>query len=244
MPTVPDGGSGYLFVPVYVHNSYYEESDLFINVFDSVIKEKVDENYQDDFFDFIIDDGSHEIRDQIQTFCNFYPKLKENGVYVIEDIEIHYIEEFKKIFKDVPSFTLKKDGSDQGIAYLHKTKEFDYEDFYKKNYDPELLFSDPSGCTGGGDPEASLEIHAAYCTVEANPEAAINEFYIDIEPGVSFFEERPFRFGIFTGHHMEDFKAADPYIEQRIADEIHRIHSFYCDMRSTQAFFKHLSGAI
>ena len=36
-------------------------------------------------FDIIIDDGSHNIKDQIITFNIFFQKLKKTGLYVIED---------------------------------------------------------------------------------------------------------------------------------------------------------------
>ena len=36
-------------------------------------------------FDIIVDDGSHNIRDQIITFNGFFKKLKNDGIYVIED---------------------------------------------------------------------------------------------------------------------------------------------------------------
>jgi len=37
-------------------------------------------------FDYIIDDGSHAVEDQIAAFKLLFPKLKQNGVYFIEDI--------------------------------------------------------------------------------------------------------------------------------------------------------------
>ncbi|CAH6418235.1 Methyltransferase [uncultured virus] len=37
-------------------------------------------------FDIIIDDGSHIDMDQINTLRNFYPHVKDGGIYVIEDI--------------------------------------------------------------------------------------------------------------------------------------------------------------
>lgn len=37
-------------------------------------------------FDIIIDDGSHIDTDQIKTLSHLYPYLKENGIYIIEDI--------------------------------------------------------------------------------------------------------------------------------------------------------------
>ncbi|RJF82131.1 class I SAM-dependent methyltransferase [Azospirillum cavernae] len=37
-------------------------------------------------FDLIIDDGSHWYKDQINTFLNFFPLLKNGGLYVVEDM--------------------------------------------------------------------------------------------------------------------------------------------------------------
>ena len=42
-------------------------------------------HYIKDDFDIIIDDGSHNKRDQILTLNYFLPKLKKKGIYVIED---------------------------------------------------------------------------------------------------------------------------------------------------------------
>ena len=42
-------------------------------------------NYINQKFDIIIDDGSHNIRDQIITFNIFFKSLKRSGIYVIED---------------------------------------------------------------------------------------------------------------------------------------------------------------
>lgn len=38
-------------------------------------------------FDIIIDDGSHQIDDQLNTFNILFPQLKKGGIYVIEDIQ-------------------------------------------------------------------------------------------------------------------------------------------------------------
>ena len=37
-------------------------------------------------FDIIIDDGCHSYQSQFETLKNFYPYLKEDGIYIIEDI--------------------------------------------------------------------------------------------------------------------------------------------------------------
>jgi spermidine synthase len=40
-----------------------------------------------DLVDFIIDDGCHSAKAQLQTFNNYYPLLKDDGVYFIEDVK-------------------------------------------------------------------------------------------------------------------------------------------------------------
>lgn len=40
----------------------------------------------DKTFDIIIDDGSHWDEHQLKTLINFYPSLKDGGIYVIEDV--------------------------------------------------------------------------------------------------------------------------------------------------------------
>ena len=38
-------------------------------------------------FDVIIDDGSHILKDQVEAFKLYFPKLRKGGIYVIEDIQ-------------------------------------------------------------------------------------------------------------------------------------------------------------
>lgn len=45
-------------------------------------------------FDIIIDDGSHLNEHIIFTFEVLFPKLKDNGIYVIEDVQTSYWTEF------------------------------------------------------------------------------------------------------------------------------------------------------
>ena len=48
-------------------------------------------------FDIIIDDGSHDINDQVNSFMLLYNKLNINGVYIIEDILENNIELFQNL---------------------------------------------------------------------------------------------------------------------------------------------------
>lgn len=38
-------------------------------------------------FDIVIDDGSHRVNDQIDTFDQYWPHVAPGGIYIIEDIE-------------------------------------------------------------------------------------------------------------------------------------------------------------
>jgi hypothetical protein len=41
-------------------------------------------------FDIVIDDGSHLNEHQISTFKTLFPRLKDDGVYVVEDVQTSY----------------------------------------------------------------------------------------------------------------------------------------------------------
>lgn len=60
--------------------------------------------------DIIIDDGSHKLNHQIQTFNILFPKLNTNGVYVIEDVQDieNSITKFKSLNKNVHIYDFRK----------------------------------------------------------------------------------------------------------------------------------------
>ena len=45
-------------------------------------------------FDIIVDDGGHTMQQQIGTFIELFPYLKDGGVYVIEDLHTSYWEAY------------------------------------------------------------------------------------------------------------------------------------------------------
>lgn len=68
---------------------FSDEPRIFTHLCDSTDPEKVAETMKglgNVKFDVIIDDGSHLDTSQLATLKNFYPYLKENGIYIIEDI--------------------------------------------------------------------------------------------------------------------------------------------------------------
>jgi hypothetical protein len=121
-----------MWIPVHFSNKLYEDERIKVDVFDSLDKKSVDAHSKNNFYNFIIDDGSHLLQDQIQTFCNFYPKLKTNGTYFIEDIENKTLHVFNELFKDYPVklFTQKR----ESMAIIKKTKKFDFKTFCNDYY--------------------------------------------------------------------------------------------------------------
>jgi cephalosporin hydroxylase len=55
--------------------------------------EFINANFQDKTFDIIIDDGSHICNDVINAFRYLFPKLKDGGLYVVEDMQNSYWNE-------------------------------------------------------------------------------------------------------------------------------------------------------
>ncbi|MCD9557547.1 glycosyltransferase [Photobacterium carnosum] len=45
-------------------------------------------------YDIILDDGSHKSGDIIKTFCHLFPKLNNEGCFIIEDLHCSYWKEF------------------------------------------------------------------------------------------------------------------------------------------------------
>ena len=86
----------------------FSEERIKTFLFDSSEKEYCDYYLDNLEFDIIIDDGNHDPKYQVKTLRNLFPKLKEGGIYIIEDIGgypgteellIEYLEEFEKLTK-------------------------------------------------------------------------------------------------------------------------------------------------
>ena len=46
-------------------------------------------------FDVIIDDGSHRSRDIVKSFARYFPKLADDGVFIVEDLHCSYWEDYE-----------------------------------------------------------------------------------------------------------------------------------------------------
>ena len=43
------------------------------------------------YFDIIVDDGGHSMKQQITSFTYLLPKVRSGGVYIIEDLQTSYM---------------------------------------------------------------------------------------------------------------------------------------------------------
>ena len=60
-------------------------------------------------FDIIIEDASHELRDQVSHFIEYFKLVKPNGYYIIEDVDGSNLEkllESVRPFADATGFTI------------------------------------------------------------------------------------------------------------------------------------------
>ena len=95
-----------------------EEERIKTFIFDSRSTEKTNQHFEDDSLDIIIDDGNHDPNFQIHTIINFYKKLKNHGLYIIEDVvEPETVRNYLKdnnidhVYHDVRMITIKKNGT-------------------------------------------------------------------------------------------------------------------------------------
>jgi cephalosporin hydroxylase len=73
----------------YGNNDPYNGVKLYLgDQTDSELLNKIDNEHGP--FDIIIDDGGHTMDQQINTFKMLWPKLKNGGMYVIEDVHTSY----------------------------------------------------------------------------------------------------------------------------------------------------------
>jgi len=58
-----------------------------IYVCNATSQEQVNATFKNKKFDYVVDDGSHIIAEQIQAFDVLWPRIKKGGKYFIEDID-------------------------------------------------------------------------------------------------------------------------------------------------------------
>jgi SAM-dependent methyltransferase len=70
-------------------------------------------------FDVVLDDGSHICKEVIETFVNMFPKVKNGGVYIAEDLHTSY-------WKGYGGGLLRKGTSIEFFKKLIDTTNYDY----------------------------------------------------------------------------------------------------------------------
>jgi hypothetical protein len=87
-------------------------------IISSSYDEIVKQIFEDSFFDIIIDDGSHWLSHQYFSFVILFPKLKHDGIYVIEDIQNS--NDFTRIWSQWNDIVVKllPDRSGEFIAFI------------------------------------------------------------------------------------------------------------------------------
>lgn len=69
-------------------------------------------------FDIILDDGSHFMKDQQQTFGIFFPLVRPGGCYVIEDLHTSVYNKFPQIGIKCDHWGAKSDEKDTTLTML------------------------------------------------------------------------------------------------------------------------------
>lgn len=81
----------------------------------------LDSQWSDNTFDLIIDDGSHQLEQQLLSLSYLWPKLKTGGMYLIEDLEgiefVKYFGAFRPLVLDRRS---RRDRQDDILLVLMK----------------------------------------------------------------------------------------------------------------------------
>ena len=72
--------------------------------------------------DFVTEDGSHQFNDSIATFELLEPKLKDGGVYIIEDVYPYFVDSYEANGRfDIYDATGNQGRGDDVLAVYNKT---------------------------------------------------------------------------------------------------------------------------
>jgi len=70
-------------------------------------------------FDIVIDDGPHDLENQLNTLRQYYPKLNSGGMIIVEDIQKpDYIKIFEKLPYNIEVRDLRKNSTRDNILII------------------------------------------------------------------------------------------------------------------------------
>jgi len=72
-----------------------------IIIMDGTSQTDIEKNFKDVMFDVIIDDGSHQLVHQLESYKHFKSHLNKGGIYIIEDIQ--NLDEDRAAFENIDS---------------------------------------------------------------------------------------------------------------------------------------------
>ncbi len=98
--------------------------------------------HSEGYYDLIIDDGSHHMRDQQITLAYLLPLLKSGGTYILEDLHTSVCESGTMLYGR--PIVIEPDKSNTTLAFLQKKP---YSSVYLSNEQNQRLQSAISSCT-------------------------------------------------------------------------------------------------
>ena len=127
--------------------------------------------------DILIDDGGHTMTQQIATFEELYPAVRENGVYLIEDLHTSYWEEYGGGYK--------KQGS-----FIEYAKEFIDDINAWHSHDPKLIPGNLTKSATGIHFYDSVLVIEKYSNPE-KPKVSMNGQGLDIQVNKAEIHDSP-----------------------------------------------------
>jgi predicted O-methyltransferase YrrM len=115
----------------------FSEDRIKTFLFDSAEQNYVEYYLEGLTFDIIIDDGNHDPKYQIKTLKNLFPKLREGGYYVIEDVggyggsEQLMVDYLKELLNILGEYTFTNHGNH---LVIKKVKQVVFKNKSLKNY--------------------------------------------------------------------------------------------------------------
>jgi hypothetical protein len=89
--------------------SIYQEDQSDVNFLNS---------FETEFFDIILDDGSHKLDHQQISFGHLFSKLKPGGIYILEDLHTSLLDYPETLVHGHGLFNILPDGTNSTIDFL------------------------------------------------------------------------------------------------------------------------------
>lgn len=92
-------------------------------------------NFDDNFFEVILDDGSHRMNHQQISLSILFKKLKSGGIYIIEDLHTSLYNYKETINYGKGLFGLNDNNDNNTIDFLKNLKNENLKNYYMSNED-------------------------------------------------------------------------------------------------------------